>query len=179
MKRMKMRGRLVLFDKLDKIGVIFPKDCEITYPEKMPIVHDFKFFEADKVLGSATVSKDEKGFICEADITNSTVIELLDKLNGELPIGGYFRKVKRKGSKIESAELVGISVTFGPALEEYKLVAVKESDKAYAGCKLTDVESHYENGVRVIDKFQFDSVSLVSNPVDYNCRLNLVKESED
>ena len=52
-------------------------------------------------------------------------------------------------------------------------------NELYVGCKLTDVESHYENGVRIIDNFKFDSVSLVSNPVDDNCKLNLVKESED
>lgn len=42
---------------------------------------------------------------------------------------------------------------------------------------LSNVESHYEkNGVRVIDDFKIDSVSLVSDPVDEYCKLNLVKE---
>ena len=47
------------------------------------------------------------------------------------------------------------------------------------GCHLTNVESHYENGVRVIDKFKIDSVSMVSEPIDEYCKLNLVKESEE
>lgn len=46
------------------------------------------------------------------------------------------------------------------------------------GCKLSNVEAHYdENGVLVIDGFKIESVSLVSDPVDDNCKLNLVKES--
>ena len=54
-----------------------------------------------------------------------------------------------------------------------------KDNELYVGCHLSNVEAHYdENGVRVIDDFKIESVSLVSDPVDEYCKLNLFKESE-
>ena len=54
------------------------------------------------------------------------------------------------------------------------------NNKIGIGCKLSNVEAHYdENGVLMIDNFKIECISLVSDPVDDYCKLNLVKESVD
>ena len=34
----KMKGRLLLFDKHTSNKTLFPKNCEITYAEKIPVI---------------------------------------------------------------------------------------------------------------------------------------------
>ena len=122
----KMKGRVLLFDEVDNLNTIFPKDCDITYLESVPIVHNFEFDRADGVFGHATISRDDKGLICDAVMTDSVINEILPECNNELPIGGYFMKVKDyyiNGIRvINKALLTGISITFGPASDKYKLV---------------------------------------------------------
>lgn len=131
----KMKGRLITFDKLDSLGIKIPKDCEIEYPEIVPIVADFDFHKPDSVLGYVKVSRDETGLLCDATMTNTVVRDLLSapELNNELPIGGYFIGLKDyyddHGVRIiDKCKLRGIGVTFGPVDDEYKLVLVEESE---------------------------------------------------
>ena len=130
----KMKGRLLTFDKLDKIGIQFPKDCEIEYPDVVPVVWNFNFHKPDMVLGNAIVSRDETGLICDASINNMRIRDLLPELNNELPIGGYFIGLKEHyddyGVRIvDECKLRGIGVTLAPADEDNKLVLVDESEE--------------------------------------------------
>ena len=65
----KMHERLLIFDKPDTIGYMFPKDCKISFPEVVPITWESSFNDPGKVIGNAYISKDEKGLICDAIIT--------------------------------------------------------------------------------------------------------------
>lgn len=130
-----MKGRLVYFDKVDRfngVGTLFPKNCEISYPEIVPVVWNFDFHNLDSVLGHAIVSKDELGLICDASLFKTDVIqEVLSENNNEFGIGGYYTKLKENRSKrgireIQSAMLIGIGLTLGPVNKDYKLVMVEE-----------------------------------------------------
>ena len=126
----RMRGRLLLFDTLDKAGFLFPKDCELTYPEKVPVVMYFKFNDPTKIIGHAIVSKDEKGLICNIELDNFDRDILQHEFNDELYIGGYYRNTKRDIKDgvvvIKKATLIGISTVFAPAHEEMKIRVVEE-----------------------------------------------------
>lgn len=128
----KMQGMVLLFDRVDKLGIMFPKNCDITYSEIVPIAWNFKFNEPDMVLGNAKISKDDDRLICDAVINNPSIRELLDAEDGELHIGGYYNKIKdhfHNGVRmIDQAYLCGIGVTLGPALDELKLVLIKERE---------------------------------------------------
>lgn len=132
-ENIKMKGRVILLDEVDNLGMKFSKDCELTYLEKVPIVHNFEFHKPDGVFGNAEVSKDEYGLVCDAVMTHPVINEILPETNNELPIGGYFRKVKEHYEDgvrvIDKAQLVSISITFGPASDKYKLVLVEEEQK--------------------------------------------------
>lgn len=128
----KMSGRLLTFDKVDKCGILFSKDCKITYPETLPVLWNFRRSNLDEVLGNATVSIDDSGLICDAVLYNNDIINLLPEFNDELPIGGFFNKLKdrRVGSVriIEECNLAGVSVVLAPASDDYKMSLVKESE---------------------------------------------------
>lgn len=129
-KMVKMTGRLLLFDKIDKLGLIFPKDCELTYPEKCPVAWQFKFNEPTLVMGTASVTKDEKGLICDVELTNFDRDILHNVFHDESYIGGYYNKIKRHKENgatiIDKCNLVGIGITLGPADEEMKMVVKEE-----------------------------------------------------
>lgn len=135
MCKIKMRGRIVYFDKVDwcnGTGSLFPKNCEITYPEIVPVVWNFDFHNLDSMLGHAVVSKDELGLICEATLFKTDVLtEVLSENNNEFGIGGYYTRLKDNSWKsgireIQSAMLSGIGFTLEPANKDYKLVLVEE-----------------------------------------------------
>lgn len=122
----KMTGRLLVFDKPDINRNIFPKGCEITFPEKVPVIRNFQFDRPDAVLGSATVTKDEKGLVCDVELTNFDRNVLHEYFGDELYIGGYYDQAKmgyKNGVKIiNKARLVCIGTVFDPADVELKIV---------------------------------------------------------
>ena len=110
---------------------LFPKDCELTYPEKVPFIRDFSHNDLHAVIGSATVTRDEKGLICDVELVNFDRDILQNEFNDELYISGYYKNVKRLVTDdkiiVEKAVLVEIStVLFGPDHEEMKIRVVEE-----------------------------------------------------
>ena len=131
MDTIKMKGRLLLFDKPTSNRTLFPKDCEIVYAEKIPVIWDFRFNDPGSTMGFGHVMRDEKGLICEVDLNKSDVIiDILREFNGELPIGGYYYGVKSHQETelrvFESGCLICIGVTLDPVDEEYRMGVVEE-----------------------------------------------------
>ena len=128
-----MKGRLLLFDKPTSNKTLFPKNCEITYAEKVPVVWEFQFNNSGTVLGFGHVTRDENGLICKAEITPSdAIVDILREFDGELPIGGYYYGVKsHQGNYLrifDSGRLTCIGVTLSPVDEEYRMRVVEEKE---------------------------------------------------
>lgn len=133
MDTIKMKGRLLLFDKPTSNRTLFPKNCEITYAEKVPVVLEFRFNDPGSVMGSGHVMRDEKGLVCEAEITRTdAIVDILRKSDGELPIGGYYSGVKSHQENylriFDSGRLTCIGVTLDPVDEEYRMRIVEEKE---------------------------------------------------
>lgn len=129
METIKMKGRLLLFDKPTSNKTLFPKNCEIAYPEKIPVIFEFRFGDPRAAFGSGCVMRDEKGLICEVEITpGNAVIDILSEFDGEIPIGGFYSPVKshqENGLRVfESGCLRAIGVTLSPVDEEYRMRVV-------------------------------------------------------
>ena len=129
-----MKCRLLLFDKPNSNKTLFPKNCEITYAEKVPVIWEFRFNDPGSVMGSGHVMRDEKGLVCEAELTRTdAIVDILREFDGELPIGGYYSGVKsqqKDGLRVfESGRLTCIGVTLIPVDEEYRMRVVKEKEK--------------------------------------------------
>ena len=134
MDTIKMKGRLLLFDKPTSNRTLFPKNCEISYAEKIPVIWDFRFNDPGSTMGSGYVMRDEKGLICEVELTRTDVIiDVLREFNGVLPIGGYYSYVKshqEDGLRVfESGCLSCIGVTLSPVDEEYRMSAVEDKEE--------------------------------------------------
>ena len=129
----KMKGHLLLFDKPTSNRTLFPKNCGITFAEKIPVIWDFRFNDPGAVLGSGHVMRDEKGLICEVElIRTDAIVDILREFDGVLPIGGYYSHVKshqEDGLRVfESGRLTCIGVTRYPVGEEYRMRVVEEED---------------------------------------------------
>ena len=128
---MKLEGRILLFDTVNKNRDIFPKDCEITIPEKLPLIWQFHHQE---VIGMAEVIKDDLGLIAKAEIALNAHIKEEDLKsifeNGKFGGGGYYNKVKKHDAGsfiiINKATLCSVSLVLAPVHEEYYLKIVEE-----------------------------------------------------
>lgn len=134
MDTIKMKGRLLLFDKPTSNRTLFPKNCEIAYAEKVPVIWDFRFNDPGSVMGSGYVMRDAKGLLCKVELTRiGVIVDILRKFDGELPIGGYYYGVKSHQEAelrvFESGCLTCIGVTLDPVDEEYRMRVVKEKEE--------------------------------------------------
>ena len=127
-----MSGRLLLFDKVDKCGRLFSKNCKIIAPKTVPVILNFDTSESNNVIGSADIKPDEKGLICDVKLTNFDLNILHTEFKDQLYIGGFYTQVKMHKendiSVIDSALLRYIGTTIFPADDECKIVLKKENN---------------------------------------------------
>ena len=122
---MKIKGRLLLFDELNSDRSLFKKDCNITIPEKIPLVWNFKLQDPDNILGTAIVKRDEEGLILTGEITNQKFIDFLNNEGIEgLGIGGFYNQLKCEETEsakrvVTSCNLVLSSIIPGPVNPKY------------------------------------------------------------
>ena len=132
---MKLKARILLFDKVNSSGDMFPNNCKLTIPDKVPLLWNF---ERDKpAFGIAEVTRDEFGLIAIVKMIDTTYNseELLKMLFDTYPIGagGYYNKIKYDKLHentdlrvIEEARLEAISMTLAPVRDEYVFHIMKE-----------------------------------------------------
>ena len=116
---MKLKGRILLFDTVNCNRDIFPKDCKITFPAKIPLTWNFQH---EKVIGFAEVTRDNKGLIATAEIfTDDYIREILT--DGKIGAGGFFISVKKQDVDslivVHEARLVEVALVLAPVCEEY------------------------------------------------------------
>lgn len=85
-------------------------------------------------MGSGHAMRDEKGLVCEAELTRTdAIVDVLHEFDGELPIGGYYYGVKsHQGNNLcifDSGRLTCIGVTLSPVDEEYRMSVVEEKEE--------------------------------------------------
>lgn len=129
---MKIKGRLLYFDQWIMDDHIFPRDCKINIPEKVPLTFDFS--NDQKVLGTAHVERDEKGLIVTADVYDDAA-EMVKGFESEFALGGLYNKCKfthnQKGTGkrvVEYAELKAVSITPYPVNKDYDYEIIYEEN---------------------------------------------------
>ena len=126
-----LEGRILLFDTVNKNRDIFPKDCKIDIPEKIPLTLDFNH---EQVIGFANVTKNDKGLVARAETFSNEFIGVEDLSsifeNGKIGAGGFYTHVKKHsyGSfiVIDEAKLREVALVLAPVNEEYSFEIVKE-----------------------------------------------------
>lgn len=128
---MKLEGRILLFDTVNKSGDVFPKNCKIDIPEAVPLTFDFN---PHKVIGFANVTRDDKGLFAKAETFSNEFIGIEDLRsifeNGKIGAGGFYNLIKthNDGSLIvvDEAKLWEAALLLDPVNEEYSFEIVKE-----------------------------------------------------
>ena len=128
-----LEGRILLFDEVNKNMDIFPKNCKIDIPEKVPLTWDFNH---EQVIGFANVTKDDKGLIAKAETFSNEMIGVEDLSSifedGKFGAGGFYANVKmhNNGSCIvvNEAKLREVALVSDPVNEEYSFEIVEEKD---------------------------------------------------
>lgn len=86
---MRYIGILCELGVVDKNDLLFEKDCEITCPDRIPIILNFDFNNAKSVVGRATVRKDDESVKVDCIFDNSIPDEYLSD-DGRIYVGGYY-----------------------------------------------------------------------------------------
>ena len=117
---MKIKGKLLNYDKLLNNRFYFSKDSKIDIPEKVPLVVEFSFDDPSKVIGMCHIIRTDTGLYIEADIGDYTI----EKNMGGL--GGYYNNCIFRGKKIISAHLNACSITMAPIDRDCRITEVIE-----------------------------------------------------
>lgn len=128
---MKLEGKILLFDTVNKSGDTFTKDCKIDIPEAVPLTFDFN---PHKVIGFANVTRDDKGLIAKAETFSNEFIGVEDLRStfkdGKIGAGGFYNLIKthNDGSLIvvDEAKLNEVALVLDPVNERYSFEIVKE-----------------------------------------------------
>ena len=128
---MKLEGRILLFDTVNKSGDVFPKNCKIDIPEAVPLTFDFN---PHKVIGFANVTRDDKGLFAKAETFSNEFIGVED-LNsifeyGKIGAGGFYNliKIHNEGSimKVDEAKLNEVALVLKPVNKEYSFEIIED-----------------------------------------------------
>lgn len=129
----KLEGRILLFDTVNKNRDIFPKNCKIDIPEKVPLTWNFNH---EKVIGFANVTKDNKGLIAKAETFPNEMIGIEDLSyvfeDGKIGAGGFYTNVKMHSDRsfivVDEAKLREVALVLAPVNEKYSFEIVEEED---------------------------------------------------
>lgn len=109
-----LTGPLLRYDIPSHNGFVIPKGCHIEYPEKVPVIWDYKLTNPKKyVIGVAEIIKVENGL--DAVVTSKDErLEAIINAEGRILCGGYFDHVKSHKLEdmlvVDSARMPAISV---------------------------------------------------------------------
>lgn len=113
----KLKGRLLNLDSVDICGRKWAKDCNISFPDKVPVLDNFHYDRPS--LGSAEIIKDDCGLSCKMSLPDKFCIQ------DEYYVGGHYHSVKSHMEAstrvITSCELIGMSLISEDAVADKNL----------------------------------------------------------
>ena len=129
-----LEGRILLFDTVNKNRDIFPKDCKIDIPEKVPLTWDFNHEKVIGVIGFANVIKDNKGLVAKAETFSNEMIGVEDLSSifedGKIGAGGFYTNIKKHNDGsfivVDEAKLREVALVLAPVNKEYYFEIIKE-----------------------------------------------------
>ena len=127
----KLEGRILLFDTVNKNRDLFPKDCKMDIPEKVPLTWEFN---SEQVIGFANVMRDDRGLVARAETFSNEMIGVEDLssifVDGKIGAGGFYTNVKKHSDGsfivVDEAKLREVALVLDPVNEEYSFEIVKE-----------------------------------------------------
>lgn len=116
----KISGRLLYFDKPIKEDHMFQNTSNITIPNKVPLLMNYKL---DEFIGFGKVYRDDEGLMFNGTIKNKGFLEPIKAVEGIYGIGGFYiglKEHKENGIRIiDTATLAYCSITSAPVDKDY------------------------------------------------------------
>lgn len=128
---MKLEGRILLFDTVNKSGDVFHKNCKIDIPEAVPLTFNFS---PHQVIGFTNVTRDDKGLIAKAETFSNEIIGAENLISifedGKIGAGGFYNLIKKhnEGSIIvvDEAKLNEVALVLDPVNEGYSFEIIED-----------------------------------------------------
>lgn len=128
---MKLEGRILLFDVVNKSGDVFAKDCKIDIPEAVPLAFNFS---PHQVIGFANVTRDDKGLFAKAETFSNEMIGAEDLRsifeNGKIGAGGFYNLIKTHNDGpiivVDEAKLWEVALLLDPVNKEYSFEIIED-----------------------------------------------------
>lgn len=102
----KLEGRLLNLDSVDRCGRKWTKNCKISFPDKVPVLDNFRYDRPP--LGSAEIIKDDCGLSCKVVLPDEFCIQDEYYVGGGYCISESHMEVSTR--VITSCELVDMSL---------------------------------------------------------------------
>lgn len=170
----KMHGTILELGTLDIGNLTFSKNCEITYPEKVPIKDGFEGYKTEvHNIGTGVISKDGDKFVIDAEIYDKYA-DIIDKyeraFDGHVPIGSQYIRIesdRERGIQIvNKAHLNYVTIITCAANEslylnrvEKKKRKIKKYRKKPVIVEAIKLESFSEQDIRNVLEFMGQKVN--------------------
>lgn len=94
-----IEGIILKLGTKDLNGYIFPKDCIINYPEKVPLTLGYNFSNPEHVVGNAEIIRNDDTLSIQGKIMDNTIDALIEK-EIYTHLSFFANKVKKKDNNV-------------------------------------------------------------------------------
>lgn len=125
---MRIKGTLLKFDVVNISGDIFPKDCKIDIPDKLPLVYEYRYFDPNYILGYVEVERRGDGLYITGEIHPTGILskDILEWMQTEFGLGGYYNGLLRQGDRIIESKLRAVNVVRHPVNKDYTFEIIED-----------------------------------------------------
>ena len=90
-----LQGPILIFDKPSCNNFVIPKTCDITIPDKIPVVWSYDFVNPELTLGFAELDVKEDRIVATVESENELLKQIM-KDRTRICCGGYYSCVNSK-----------------------------------------------------------------------------------
>ena len=125
-----LEGSVAVYDRVSINNFVITNDTELNYPEKIPVVWNYKFDDPELVLGYAEISNVENGLWATVHVSNE-LFKCVMHDRGKIYCGGYYTYPKSHTLSdgvrcVDKATLLALGIYL--AGDDWLYLNVKEED---------------------------------------------------
>lgn len=104
-----IEGIILKLGTEDLNGYVFPKDCKIDYPDKIPITLGYEFNKPGRVVGNAQIIRNDDTLTIQGEIMDDTIDTLVEE-EIYTHLGFFANKVKKKDNNVTEMSIRSVAL---------------------------------------------------------------------